>query len=148
MDAEHRGTKNLGFSDCMGPQLRDFVERQLLGDLCNYILPETRASLANLHLDWTDSCVEGHRTSWLDGEIENFSGIAIFDQDQNLIAEGWMDFIETDTGLEVFWWSLHGPALKSRSEDVNKVPRHIWDRLSDEVRSGWIEYAPASDHKP
>jgi hypothetical protein len=148
MDAEDNDAKDLGFSDCMGPQLRAFVERQLLNDLRHYISPDPRPSFADFRFDWSDSCIEGHRTSWLDGQVENFSGIAIFDREQNLIAEGWMDFIETHEGLEVFWWFLHGPALKPPRGEANKVPRHIWERLSDEVRSCWITYAPASDNEP
>lgn len=146
MDAVHTDAKSLGFSDCMGPELRNFVERKLLDDLSNYLLPEIEASHVALHFDWSDSCIEGHRIAWLDGEIENFSGIAVLDQEQNLLAEGWMEFIETEAGLEVFWWSLHGPALRSPDQLMNEVPRHIWDRLSDDLRRMWIEFSPISAH--
>lgn len=146
MNIGHRGETSLGFSDCMGPQLRSFVERKLLDDLSNYLLPEIVASHVALHFDWSDSCIEGHRTSWLDGEIENFSGIAVLDQEQNLIAEGWMEFIRTKADLEVFWWQLEGVAIKSRNQAVNTVPKHIWDRLSDDLRRKWIKFAPIPAH--
>ena len=146
MNTGHSGEKGLGFSDCMGPELRKLVERRLLDDLGNYLLPEIEASHVGLHFDWSDSCVEGHRTSWLDGEIENFSGIAVLDQEQNLIAEGWMEFIRTKADLEVFWWQLRGAAIKSRIKTVNTVPKHIWDRLSDDQRREWIKFAPIPTH--
>lgn len=144
MDAVHTDAKGVGFSDCMGPELRSYVEHKLLEDLRNYLPPEIASSVANLRLDWSDSCVEGHRTTWLDGEIENFSGIAILDSRQNLLAEGWMEFIKTEAGLEVFWWSLHGPAIRSPNKLMNEVPWHIWDRLSDHVRREWIKFSPVS----
>jgi hypothetical protein len=144
MNAGRSDARGLGFSDCMGPQLRNLVERKLPDDLGNYLLPENGLILSDLRFDWSDSCVEGHRTYWLDGEIENFSGIAIFDLEQNLIAEGWMEFIETEAGLEVFWWFLRGPTLKSQGKESNEVPTHIWDRLSDELRHDWSKFAPTS----
>lgn len=142
MNSEDMETENLGFSVCMGPKLRELVERQLLDDLNNYLTPETIAKLTEAQFDWSDSCIEGHRTSWLDGDIENFSGIAIYDQMKNLIVEGWMEFIETETGMLVFWWFLNGPTLKSQPKASNRIPPHIWDRLSNEDRSRWIEYIP------
>ncbi|MBX8803244.1 hypothetical protein HBA92_21185 [Ochrobactrum sp. MR28] len=141
MNSENMEMEKLGFSDCMGPKLRELVERQLLNDLNNYLTPETIAELTEAQFDWSDSCIEGHRTYWLDGDIENFSGIAIYDQMKNLIVEGWMEFIETETGILVFWWFLSGPALKTQPKASNRVPRHIWGRLSNEERCRWIEYA-------
>ncbi len=147
MDVGYTDVKGVGFSDCMGPELRSYVERKLLEDLSNYLLPEVGGSIMELRFDWSDSCVEGHRMSWLDGEIENFSGIVILDLGQSLVAEGWMEFIETEAELEVFWCSLHGPAIRSRDQSINEVPRHIWDRLSDDIRHKWSRFAPVSGQK-
>ncbi|ASV88568.1 hypothetical protein CES85_3401 (plasmid) [Ochrobactrum quorumnocens] len=138
--------KDFGFSDCMGPQLREFVEQQLLIDLCHYLSPEMHVNLADFSFDWSDSCIEGHRASWLDGAIENFSGIVILDPKKNVIVEGWMDFVETDTGLEVFWWSLHGRCVKTRNRARNEVPSHIWDRLSDRMCGSCIKSATETDN--
>jgi len=127
----------------MGPKLRAYVEEQLLADL-NWYLPEQQAyQRSDIQFDWSESCVEGHRTHWLDGEIENFSGIAVLDKDQRLIAEGWMEFIETEDDLEVFWWFLTSadqPVFQGKN--TNKVPSHVWNRLSAEVRSLWKHHAP------
>lgn len=137
-------SKTLGFSDCMGPELRAFVERRLLVDLNFYLPDEPRLHLDDVCFDWSESCIEGHRTRWLDGDIENFSGIAVFDLCNKLIAEGWMEFILTENGLEVFWWYLHGGNdYAVRSMTSNGVPHHVWNKLSNAVRSDWLKYAPS-----
>lgn len=127
----------------MGPKLRAFVEEQLVNDL-NWYLPRQRTyQRADVYFDWSESCVEGHRTRWLDGEIENFSGIAVLSKDRRLIAEGWMEFIKTETGLEVFWWFLTSADQHGfQGKDINTVPSHVWNRLSAEVRSLWRDHEP------
>lgn len=143
MNIKDSETERLGFSDCMGPKLRQFVESQLLLDLSRYASPKLTFHSDNIRFNWSESCLEGHRTYWLDGEIENFSGVAIFDLNERLIAEGWMEFIETETGLEVFWWFLEGGTdYDIKRKRTNQVPKHIWNRLSDELRSAWRRYAP------
>ena len=137
----------LGFSDCMGPELRTFVEEQLVADLELYLVEQQNIHRSEVVFDWSDSCIEGHRTHWLDGEIENFSGISILDTEQSLIAEGWMEFIETEDGLEVFWWFLRGgDLLDIRDRVTNTVPSHVWERLSSKTRARWSEYAPSQQH--
>lgn len=139
----NEASANLGFSDCMGPGLRRYVELQLLADLNLYLSPDSVIKWTEVHFDWSDSCVEGHRTRWLDGEIENFSGVAIRDRRQELVAEGWMEFIETERSLEVFWWYLRGSndyPIQNRTS--SHVPEHIWRRLGDDARSTWSKYAP------
>lgn len=133
----------LGFSDCMGPKLRAYVEEQLVADLNRHLPEQHTYQRSDVQFDWSDSCVEGHRKRWLDGEIENFSGIAVLHKDSRLIAEGWMEFIETEDGLEVFWWLLTGAdQLGFRAKDTNTVPNHVWNRLSAEVRTLWRDHAP------
>lgn len=75
--------------------------------------------------------------------VENFSGIVVEDVENALIAEGWMEFIETESGLEVFWWFLYGASDYAILEKTTStVARHVWDRLSPEVRDVWKAYAP------
>lgn len=139
----NKASEDLGLSDCMGPDLRQFVERQLLADLNQYLSPDSLIKSDDVHFDWSDSCVEGHRFRWLDGEIENFSGVAIRDRRQELVAEGWMEFIETGGSLEAFWWFLRGGKdYAIQNKNSNCVPEHIWNRLGDDVRSLWSKYAP------
>lgn len=135
--------ERLGFSSCMGPKLRRYVEQQLMLDLQIYVPPGMNITPIDIRFDWSDSCIEGHCEDWLDGKIENFSGVAIVDLQNRLVAEGWMEFIKTATGLEVFWWFLQsGKDYDIQSKDSNHVPKHIWDRMSDDARSEWVEFAP------
>ncbi|WP_420857412.1 hypothetical protein [Marivivens marinus] len=136
-------SEDLGYSNCMGPELRGFVEGQLLHDLNRYIRSEEVIGRDGVRFDWSGSCVEGHRTHWLDGEIENFSGIAVFDDVLDLIAEGWMEFIETETELHVFWWFLRGGSKYGvQDKTSNFLPEHVWKKLSPKVRLNWMQYAP------
>lgn len=50
--------EQLSFSDCMGPSLRH----------------------------WSECCIEGNRLKYLDGEVEDFSGIRLFDSQDRLFA--------------------------------------------------------------
>lgn len=141
--------EGLGYSDCMGPRLRQFVEEQLLSDLNRYLRSGLRLSPEDVRFDWSDSCVEGHRTDWMDGEIENFSSVAVVDHADRFIAVGWMEFIETEDDLKVFWWFLEGRGTYDmESKTSNQVPRHIWDDLSEEVRLAWRDYAPRERRLP
>lgn len=133
----------LGFSTCMGPKLREFVESQLTTDLNFYLQSGSRLSTDDVLFDWSESCVEGHRIRWLDGEFENFSGISVFDRERRLIAEGWMEFVETADGPKVFWLYLDGgDDYDVRSKISNHVPLHIWNELSEDVRSNWDKFGP------
>jgi hypothetical protein len=142
-------SEDLGYSICMGPKLRKFVEKQLLEDLNHYVQPIGRFKLEDVRFDWSESCVEGHRIHWLDGEIENFSSITIFDDGQKLVAEGWMEFIETETGLDVFWWFLRGgETYDFQDKTSNEVSKHVWERLSPKVRADWSQYPPNNRRLP
>ena len=116
----------LGLSSSMGPRLREFVECQLVEDLLIY-----GVSLQVLKFDWSESCIEGHDAEYLDGSFENFSGIAIFDRNDLLIAQGWMDFVQVDTGFFVYWDYLEiveGKKLVSKKV-THGIPNHIWEKL-------------------
>ena len=69
----------------MGPQLRSEVERQLLSDLREYAV-----EVDGLRFDWSETSPEGHRTFFLDGELENWSGVRVIDIDGNIQAYGWL----------------------------------------------------------
>jgi len=121
--------KDLGYTHHMGPQLRTEVERQLLKDF-QYSSHERSD---NLVVDWSDTCPEGHVTEYLDGQLENWSGVAILNAAGERIAWGWIDFIHGggDNPLFVFWYYLH---LGENTEDVVRtqgIPQHIWDSLPE-----------------
>lgn len=88
---------DLGLSSQMGPELRSLVERHLVEDLKFYGIDK------ELHFDWSDSCIEGHDTNYLDGSLENFSGIAVFDNHENSVADGWMEFIHEGDFFLAYW---------------------------------------------
>ena len=127
----------------MGPDLRAFVEDRLIADLQHYLPSNSGLDHPSLVFDWSESCVEGHRSDWMDGKIENFSGVIVRDRSQNLVADGWMEFIETATGLEVFWWYLGcGTTYEFPAKKDNRIPLHVWERLGPNERSLWDEFSP------
>jgi hypothetical protein len=146
---EDSSNPNLGHSDCMGPKLREFVERQLIEDLNVYLSDGQPISLNEVTFDWSESCVEGHRTSYLDGELENFSGIDVIHKSNDLIAGGWMEFIETKDSLLVFWWYLHSVGKrKIRKKTDGGIPGHVWRLLDSNAKSAWRKHAPKTRRLP
>lgn len=123
--------KDLGFADQMGKELRDLVEKQLKEDLKSY-----KVSKAHLKFDWSESCIEGHRTEYLDGSVENFSGIAVYDEEDNLVAEGWMEFVREPNFFLAYWNKVttwNGDKIKSKKDFG--MPKHIWKQLPEGVRT-------------
>jgi hypothetical protein len=127
----------LGFADKMGPELKVLVEEQLSDDLKVY------GMTADLfHFDWSDSCIEGHDTSYLDGEVENFSGIKVFNEHDNLIAEGWMEFIhEPPYDFFIAYWEFltlfegdQGAYIKNSG-----IPLHVFVKIPEAVRENYKE---------
>jgi hypothetical protein len=123
---------DLGFAEHMGPQLRQLVERQLSQDLKFYEVDQDV-----VRFDWSDSCVEGHRTTFLDGEVQNVSGVAVFNSEENLIAEGWMEFVHEEDFFLAYWqfvttWDINGNTLKSK--DANGIPHHVWKQIPDGIK--------------
>lgn len=82
----------LGPSSIMGPKLRMLVEQQLCDDLKVYGIMGNKYKFY-----WSESQVEGYDTVYLDGIVENFSGINVFNEKDEHIAEGWMEFIHEPT---------------------------------------------------
>lgn len=114
----------------MGPQLRAEVERQLLKDLQRY----THEHSGDLTIDWSDICLEGHVTTYLDGYLENWSDVWLVNAQGARIAWGWIDFIHGggDHPLFVFWQFLH---FGENTADVvgahGGIPLHIWESLPE-----------------
>jgi len=120
----------LGYANKMGPKLRAEVERQLLVDLQFY-----NVKIEGLAIDWSESCLEGHRTDYLDGDLEEWSGIAVVDSQNNIVAHGWIDFIHggSDNPLFVFWEVLY---LVNNNQNIEvregfNIPQHVWDKLPE-----------------
>lgn len=117
---------NYGYSQTMGPLLRAEVERQLLFDLENYYIFD-----GPLRFDWSETCMEGKHAEYLDGSLDNYSGISIMNDKMELVADGWMDFILTDK-LIVYWEFIDSYTgnLSAKGKDEPGIPTHIWNRLT------------------
>ncbi|QMW02970.1 hypothetical protein [Spirosoma foliorum] len=123
--------QNLGLSTIMGTQLRLLVETQLLAELTNYGL-ETN----NLKFDWSGSCIQGHDASYLDGQLENFSGIFLFDTNDQLIVDGWMEFIHEGNFFLAYWefiavWEEQKKVFEKAKPGI---PDHIWQQIPDDLK--------------
>lgn len=118
----------------MGHELRTLIEQHLSNDLRKY-----KVHLPELKFDWSDSCIEGRRADFLDGSVENLSGIAVFDNLDNLVAEGWMEFI-TDGKFFLTYWEFvttwnNGIKLKEKREVG--IPSHIWIQIPVELKMNY-----------
>ena len=117
----------------MGPRLRAEVQCQLVADLHHYGVPDQQLSF-----DWSETVPEGHLTQYLDGELENWSGILVRDEQGRCIAEGWLEFIHGGHGnpLFVFWdlLTVVETGIQRDAKHTAGIPRHIWNRLPDGSR--------------
>jgi hypothetical protein len=123
--------ENFGDSEIMGKQLKQLVEDQLLKDLEFY---GVRGVVLNF--DWSESCIEGHRADYLDGFLENFSGITVFDKKDKLVADGWMEFI-LDPEFFIAYWEFvtiwNETKIISKKEEVG-IPEHVWQKIPTQIQ--------------
>ncbi|MDD5111334.1 MAG: hypothetical protein PHG85_02185 [Candidatus Altiarchaeota archaeon] len=117
----------------MGKILFEEVNRQLIDDLREYGINEK-----GVYVDWTNPCQEGHCTSFLGGDLENYSIVYVINTDGQIIANGWMDFIHGggDNPLFVFWDYLHLYKNGERVDVKSKpgIPKHIWEKLPEKTK--------------
>lgn len=128
---------DLGLSLCMGPKLRKFVEKQLLQDLSFYT-PDLEIN--ELNFDWSESCIEGHDLDFLDGSLENFSGITIFNKKNELVAEGWMEFVHAGNNFMIIYWDFISIVVNKKLVDIKTkpgIPEHIWKIIPEEIKPTW-----------
>lgn len=122
---------DFGFSSSMGPELRTLVEHHLINDLAYY-----GVNLREAKFDWSQSCIEGHHTRFLDGSLENFSGIAVFDDTDTLVAEGWVEFIHEFEFFLCYWefvTTLNADKKISEKREPG-IPDHIWIKIPDSIK--------------
>jgi hypothetical protein len=128
---------DLGLSCSMGVELRELVETHLLQDLKNYGIDQS-----NLKFDWSDSCIEGHGSSFLDGRLENYSGIVVYDQSDRLVADGWMEFVQ-EGDFFIAYWEFIGTFDNQRivgQKEEPGIPEHIWVQLPDDIKPRYLKY--------
>jgi hypothetical protein len=129
---------DLGLSQCMGDKLRHEVEKQLTADLENYGIVNR-----SIKFDWSESCIEGKRVNYLDGAVEDFSSIKVFDGNDSFVAEGWMNFIyEGGRNLFIVYWDLleinNDTGIKSVKDSFG-APQHVLNRLPTDLISKYIK---------
>ena len=122
----------LNYAERMGPRLRALVESQLVADLEHY-----KVNGDGLKFDWSDSCIEGKHSDHLDGSLDRFSGISVFDSSDKLVAEGWMEFVKEDDFFLAYWeFVVTWEGNKKLSEkSATGMPPWVWKQLSESVRA-------------
>lgn len=125
---------DIGFGRSMGPMLKKLVEEHLTSDLMHYGIDNQY-----LKFDWSESCIEGKSTNFLDGSIDRFSSIYVFDRNDKLIAYGWMEFIHENSFFLVYW-----DMITTYSDDkiiIDKksgIPDHVWTKIPDNIKSIYL----------
>lgn len=130
---------NLGLSRPMGQRLRSIVEDFLIKDLIYYGFQGLQVKF-----DWSQSCIEGHSCNILGSHLENYSGIRLFDQNDNLFAEGWINYIAEGWAIDnteplfflVYWDILQtlNLSILPKGKEVRRIPIHIWEQIPIELR--------------
>ena len=133
---ENSETLKLGHSDAMGPKLRELVEKQLLEDLKHYKIDQP-----NLKFDWSNSLVEGRSAKYLDGMVENYSGILVLDENNRIVADGWMDFILEPDLFLAFWDHITTREGKKKlaEKQMPGIPKQVWKQIPVELRGKYSE---------
>ena len=123
---------DLNYAERMGSKLRALVESHLVDDLRHY-----GVSHPELRFDWSDICIEGHSTDHLDGSVENFSGIVVFDNKGEVVADGWMEFVHQRTFFLAYWEFVRSwdGDRKRDVKDKPGIPLHVWKQLPDSIRT-------------
>jgi hypothetical protein len=123
---------NLGLSYPMVENLRRAVEKQLSDDIRHYGINNEI-----LKYDWSESVIEGRCAKVFDGHIDNFSGIRVFNSMDEIIAEGWIDFIhEAKYDLFICYWDQLDLYEDEIPREVKKfgIPGYIFNKLSDDLK--------------
>lgn len=130
---------NYGLSISMGKRLRKEVETQLINDLTKYGIDNNE-----LLFDWSDSCIEGRCANYLDGSVDCFSGIKLFDTNDNLIVDGWMDFIsEKSYDIFIVYWdflSIYENEKRLKIKETSEIPSHIIEILPAKLRENFARW--------
>ena len=74
---------------------------------------------------------------YLDGQLDNYSGISVFDNGDNLIADGWMEFVHRGQFFLAYWdfVTIWENGKKIREKNEPGVPRHILEYIPNEIKT-------------
>ncbi|QNK58901.1 hypothetical protein [Paenibacillus sp. PAMC21692] len=114
----------MGLAMTMGPRLKCEVERQLILDLNHY-----HPFSVELRFDWSYSCIEGKCMDYLDGSLDRFSSISVYDAEGEMVCDGWMDFlyVQENDQLIVYWeyLDIYIDETMVEAKTTTGVPEHI-----------------------
>ncbi|MBU3196716.1 hypothetical protein KPL26_08510 [Clostridium algidicarnis] len=136
---------NFSLSYYMGQRLRKEVERQLSDDIRHYGINNKI-----LKYDWSESVIEGRRSKVFDSQINNFSDIKVFDSTDEIIAEGWIDFIhEEQYDLFIVYWDQLDLYENGRQKEVKKfgIPDYIYEKLPNGLKIKYKNEVTVIDFK-
>jgi hypothetical protein len=133
---EDTDKRTYGAASLMSPGLRDQIEKKLLLEL-----PYYKIDNAVLKFDWAGSVNEGHQVSHPEGIAASFSGILVLDENNQIVADGWMEFIlEADLFLPYWEHITTREGKKKLSEkQMPGIPKHVWKQLPLELREKYSE---------
>ncbi|WP_313157717.1 hypothetical protein [Sphingobacterium multivorum] len=109
-----------GLSSTMGPKLRELVQIQLADEL-NSLL----AIIAKFDFDWSESCIEGHDGMFLDGSLENYSGIILINKQESIKADGWIDFIQEGDFFLAYWDQITVTTFLKTLQEISKFQQKL-----------------------
>lgn len=118
-----------GMSGNIGKNLRKEIERQLLLDLKVHKIENE-----NLKIDWSESICEGDDEYYLDGYVDLYSGIRVYDaNDKLIVVDGWMDYIcEKSEDIFLVYWIMfdyYNNGQKFSFMNTEGLPYHINEKL-------------------
>lgn len=131
MENKDLDKKIYGAASLMSPELRESVEKKLLDELTNYKLEKE-----NLKFDWSGSANEGHQMQHPAGIIASFSGILILDENNAIVADGWMDYIIDEDLFLPYWEHITTREGKKKlaEKQMPGIPKHVWKEIPIALR--------------
>ena len=123
--------KAFGSSYIMSPELRQLVEKQLLAELPHYKLEKQ-----NLKFDWSNSTNESHQMQHPAGIIASFAGILILDENNQMVADGWMEFMLEPDFFLAYWDHITTREGKKKlaEKQIPGIPKHVWKQIPEEFK--------------
>lgn len=124
---------DLGLSYPIKDKLRREVERQLSEDIRFY-------SVVNeiLKFEWSESCFEGKSAYVLGSFIDRYSGVKVFNLNDEIIAEGWIDYIyEPDYNVFIVYWDELEAYDEGGLHEIKGfgLPEHVYKKLPNELKN-------------
>ena len=131
METTTSDKQTYGAAALMSPELRELVEKQLLAELPHY-----KRDQAKLTFDWSGSMNEGHQIQHPLGIIASFSGILVLDENKQIVADGWMEFILEEDFFLAYWdhITIREGKKKLAEKQMPGIPKHVWKQIPEELK--------------